>query len=101
MESIEELKTHLTTWLDGRIDEAVKTAVAEANKDLTIYLDTRFGKLEFDINNVGGVVDSMAKDLGTVVDSVTKLANTVLAIPTQIAQEVSDTLGKLNPFHLP
>lgn len=97
MDSIDELKDHLTTWLDGRIDEAVKAAVAEGNKDLTAYLDQRFGGLEHDINNVGGVVDSMAKDLGAVVDSLAQLGTSLLAIP----QSIVDKIGTFNPFHLP
>jgi hypothetical protein len=97
MESIEELKQHLTTWLDGRIDEAVKTAVAEGNKDLTAYLDTHFGKVEQGINDVGTTVDGVSKDVGTVADSLTRLATSLLAIP----QSIADKITQLNPFHFP
>lgn len=97
MDSIEELKEHLTAWLDARLDEAVKAAVAEANKDLTAYLDTRFGKVENDLNDVGGVVDSMAKDVAAVVDSLAQLGTSLLAIP----QSIVDRIGTFNPFHLP
>lgn len=97
MQSIDELKDHLTTWLDGRIDEAVKTAVAEANKDLTAYLDTRFGDLEKGINDTGTMISGVSRDVGTVSDSVSKLIESVIAIP----QTLADQIAKFNPFHLP
>lgn len=97
MESIEELKAHLTTWLDGRIDEAVKTAVAEGNRDLTAYLDTRFGNVEKGINDTGTMIGGVSRDVGTVMDSVSKLIESVVAIP----QTIVDQIAKFNPFHLP
>lgn len=97
MQSIDELKDHLTTWLDGRIDEAVKTAVAEANKDLTAYLDTRFGNVEKGINDTGTMISGVSRDVGTVTDSVSKLIESVVAIP----QSIVDQISKLNPFHFP
>ena len=101
MESFDELKDHLKDWIHTEVQDAVKTAVAEGNKDVTAYLDERFGTVELDLNDVGGVVDSMAKDLGNVTDSVAKLATDLLAIPTTIAQQIEATLSKFNPFHLP
>lgn len=97
MNSIEDLKEHLTAWLDERIDEAVKAAVAEANKDLTAYLDTRFGNVEKGINDTGTMISGVSRDVGTVTDSMTKLAESVLAIP----QSIADQIAKFNPFHLP
>jgi hypothetical protein len=101
MESIEELKEHLTTWLDGRIDGAVKTAVDEGNTKLMEDLDTRFATLESGINNLGGTLSEVSKDVGGVSDSIAGLVQNVLAIPTSLAQVVTDTINRLNPFHLP
>lgn len=97
MESIKQYEEEFGKWIDERAANAVKAAVAEANKDLTTYLDTRFGGLEFTLNNVEGVTNSMAKDLGNVVDSVAKLVESVVAIP----QGIVDQISKFNPFHLP
>lgn len=105
MESLDELKAHLTGYLDERLDGAAKAAVAEGVKDLTSYMDSRFGTLEQGLNDMGGTLSQVSKDVGGVVDSVSKLANTVLAIPTTLAQTVEDTIsstiGRINPFHLP
>lgn len=97
MEGFEEMKNDITTWLDGRIDEAVKAAVAEANKDLTAYLDTRFGTLEKGINDTGVMIGGVSRDVGTVMDSVSKLIESVVAVP----QSIIDQISKLNPFRLP
>lgn len=101
MESLDELKAHLTGYLDERLDGAAKAAVAEGVKDLTSYMDSRFGTLEQGLNDMGGTLSQVSKDVGGVVDSVSKLANTVLAIPTTLAQTVEDTINRINPFHLP
>lgn len=84
-------------WVDARIEGAVKAAVAEGNKDLTAYLDVRFGAIERALNDTGIMVSGVSKDVGTVGDSVTKLFASVLAIP----QGIVDQISKLNPFHLP
>lgn len=97
MESLDELKEHLTTWLDGRIDEAVRTAVAEGNKDITAYLDLHFGKVEKGIDDTGVMIGGVSRDVGTVMDSVSKLIESVVAVP----QSIMDQIAKFNPFHLP
>lgn len=84
-------------WVDERIDKAVKTAVAEGNKDLTAYLDSRFGTLEKGINDTGVMVSAVSRDVGGIADSVSKLIETVVAIP----QGIMDKIGQFNPFHLP
>lgn len=97
MESFNEMKHDLGEWVDARIDEAVKTAVAEANKDLTEFIDTRFARVEEGLNDVGITVSGVSKDVGTMMDSVTKLFESVVAIP----QRIVDQISHLNPFHLP
>lgn len=88
-------------WVDERIDKAVKTAVAEGNKDVIAYLDSRFGTLEKGINDTGVMMSAVSRDVGGVADSVSKLFDKVLAIPTAIAGQVEDTINRINPFHLP
>lgn len=97
MKSVDEYEAELGEWLDARVQNAVKTAIAEANTDLTAYLDTRFGKLEAGLDDVGTTVSGVSKDVGTVADSLTRLGTSLLAIP----QSIVDKLGQFNPFHLP
>lgn len=97
MESIKQYEEEFAQWLDARIAEAVKAGIAEANKDLTAYLDTRFGDLEKGINDTGTMISGVSRDVGTVTDSVSKLIESVVAIPQAIVSQISN----LFPFHLP
>lgn len=97
MESIKQYEEEFGKWIDERAANAVKVAVTEGNKDLTAYLDTRFGDLEKGINDTGTMIGGVSRDVGTVMDSVSKLIESVLAIP----QTIVDQISKFNPFHLP
>jgi archaellum component FlaC len=97
MGSIKEYEEEFGKWVDERAANAVKVAVAEGNKDLIAYLDTRFGNVEKGINDTGTMISAVSRDVGTVMDSVTKLVESVVAIP----QSIVDQIAKLNPFHLP
>lgn len=97
MESIKQYEEEFGKWIDERAAAAVKVAVAEGNKDLTAYLDTRFGNLEKGINDTGTMISGVSRDVGTVTDSVSKLIESVVAIPQAIVSQISN----LFPFHLP
>lgn len=97
MESLSDLKKELTEWLE----EFIRTAVDEGNKDLMNDLDTRFKSLEDGINELGITVGDVSKDVGGVANSLTGLAQQIIAIPAGIAQTITDTIKNLNPFHFP
>lgn len=95
--NIDDLKEHLTTWLDERIDAAVKSAVDEANKDLMADLDAKFKGVEDGLNGLGEglnglgeTVGNVSKDVNGVANSLTGLAQSIIAIPQQIVGQIGN-----------
>ena len=86
MESLDELKAHLTQYLDTRI----KTAIDEGNADLMKDLGPKFQSIE---DNVAQV----SKDVASVSDSVAGVINAALAPISTVLNGINAIVGRI-PF---